>query len=203
MSIDALGSGSASFHVRQQTQQRRVRAADAARTQQAGGGYDQTQYLRDLNDRLDANVTAGAWSGGASPFGKNSAPQVMVHPDFLRIMHDDPAKGREYEDAINKYAKEEQAFRKSIAAQGGTVDSMGMYIDEEGGMYVFSYTTTPKRGGGKDEEELQAGPEESMEELLEKLAEKRREEQAEARRAAEKDAAAEASGTGQMVDELA
>ncbi len=189
MSVNSMGGGAANYNIHQQTQ-RRAQAADAAQAQQTGGEYDQARYLRELNERVDANVIAGAWNG-RNEFGSKNGSTVMIHPDFLRQMHDDPELGAKYESAINAYAKSDAEGRKMLEAQGKEILSSGMYIDEKGEMNCYM-STVSEHGGDKKTGKT---PKELMEEMLERIEEKRREE-----KRAEADAS---SGTGGIVDTTA
>ncbi len=198
-----------------QQMQKRTQAADSARAQRTGGEYDEAQYLRELNDRLDANVISGVWNH-KDEFGSSDGSTVMIHPDFLRRMYDDPELGAKYEAEINAYAKSDAEGRKRLEAEGKTITSSGMYIDENGEMNSYM-ATTGEYGGGKangpgaakekgektPKEKGEKTPKELMEEMLERIAEKRREEMAEAKHVAEEEAADKSTEPGQIVDTMA
>ena len=199
MSVNGIGGASANYNVQQQVQ-RRARGADATGAQKPAGEYDQAKYLQDLNSRLDATVIAGEWNG-RDEFGSANGSTVMIHPDFLRLMHDDPELGAKYEAEINAYAKNDAEGRKRLEAQGKTITSSGMYIDEKGEMNCYM-ATTGEYGGGKPEMAKKT-PKETMEEMLERLAEKRQKEKLEAERIAGEEVVEKRTEASYTVDTLA
>lgn len=211
MSVNGIGGGANNALYQQML--KRAQGADAAQgaqaQQRAGGAYNEADYLRELNDRLDARVVGGVWNG-KDEFGSEKGSTVMVHPDFLRVMHDDPAVGAEYEAKINSYAKSDAEGRKRLEAQGYNINSSGAYINEKGEMN--SYMSVSKAYGGDDKVEMtkttkkkdedEKTPKELMEEMLERIQEKRLEEKRQAERAAE-EISAEMRVTGNVVDTVA
>jgi hypothetical protein len=170
-----------------------ARAADAAGTQKTAAEYDQANSLRDLNSRLNANVIPGAWNG-KDAFGADRAT-AMIHPDFLRTMHDNPEIGAAYEKKINDWAEIDAGVRQRMAAQGNTITSLGMSVDKNGtenyhmaGVMTGGSPDKPEMTKVEKDKDDKKTPKELMEELLEKLAEKRQEEKAEAKRAADAEA---------------
>lgn len=172
MSIAVGNSASASNPVYQQLKS--TTAGSAAK------GYDQNQYLEELNRRVKAPVIAGAWNG-KSPFG-SARPTVMVNPAMLKRMHDDPQAGAYYESQINIFAEEAQRIIQQEEAKGNTVTAMGMYIDENGEMSGFMSGTM--KGGSESESSGKKvkSVKELMKELQERLMEKKAEEKLEEKR---------------------
>ncbi len=204
MSVTGIGGASANYSVQHQAQ-RRARGADATGSQKPSGEYDQAKYLQELNSRVNATVIPGAWNG-KDQFGANGAT-VMVHPDFLRKMHDDPALGEEYEAKINEWAEIDAASRKRLEEQGFTVDSVFMYIDENGDSAAHGQIS---RSGGDDKPEAvkakakdKKSMKEEMEKMLERLAEKRQEEKREAERIAGEEVVEKRTEASYKVDTLA
>ncbi len=189
MSTNGIGPG-ISANASYQQALNRAQNAGAARPQRTPGEYDQSRYLRELNERLDARVIPGAWNG-KDQFGSEKGSTVMIHPDFLRKMYDDPELGAKYETEINTYAKLDAEARKRLEAQPGMkINSSGMYIDEKGEMHSYMVTTRTSEGPKDDKDDAaKAGgkktAKELMEEMLKKLEEKRQEEKVEAERVAE------------------
>ncbi len=182
MSMNVNGSGSGSVYQQQLQKQKQAQQSTAASTSgKTNGEYNQSQYLKELNERVNANVIAGAWNG-KSQFGSGDRTTVMVHPDFLRKMHDDPALGEEYEGAINGIAEYQDKARKQLESQGIEITSSGTYIDENGEMSGYTVVTT---GGGGDKEmartDKKKTAKELMEELQEKIMEKREAEKTQAK----------------------
>jgi hypothetical protein len=189
MSINGIGGG-ANYTVQQQAQ-RSARGADAAGMRKPAAEYDQDRYLQDLNSRLDANVVAGQWNG-RDRFGAKNVSTVMIHPDFLRAMHDDPATGAKYEAEINAYAKIDAESRKRFEARGMTLDSSGMYINEKGELSSYAVVSSAQEGPADKPEMVKAKDKEDMkselEKMLERIEEKRAKEKLEAKRLAEAEA---------------
>jgi hypothetical protein len=213
MALSGIGGGSANYTVQQQAQ-KRARGADAAGMQKpVAAEYDQTAYLKDLNSRLNASVIPGAWNG-KDAFGADKAT-AMIHPDFLRTMHDNPEIGAEYEAKINEWAKIDANTRERMAAQGHTITSLGMSVDKDGkeSYHMAGYNNGgPGGSGGKPEmtkvtkdKDDKKTPKELMEEMLKRIEEKRQEEKLEADRAADAEAAAKLteSDAGYFVDTMA
>ncbi len=186
MSMKVNGSVSGSVYQQQLQRQKQAQQSTAASTTgKTNGEYNQSEYLKGLNERVNANVIAGAWNG-KSQFGSGDRTTVMVHPDFLRKMHDDPALGEEYEGAINGIAEYEDKARKQLQSQGIEITSSGTYIDENGEMSSYAVATT---GNGGDKKEMartdkKKTAKELMEELQEQIMEKREAEKIQAKKVA-------------------
>ncbi len=198
MSTGGIGGASSNSALYQQML-KRTQAADSARAQRTGGEYDQAQYLRELNERFDANIISGVWNGKDKFDHGSPNGTVMIHPDFLRVMHDDPAIAAKYEETINTFAKTNAEAKKLAESQGRTLTSSGMYIDEKG--EISSYAVMESSDDGKS-----SGPKtlkELMEEMMERLEEKQREEMAKAKQLAGKEAADTSTETGRIVDTMA
>lgn len=142
-------------------------------TDGANGNYNQSAYLSELNKRVNVNVIAGAWNG-KSAFGSNQGYTVMIHPDFLKMMHGDSELGAYYEEQINILAEEGERFKQQEEAKGNIIHSQGTYIDENGEMSSYcSFTMTSDGSGGT----VKTGNKtKSAKELMEELQEKREEE---------------------------
>jgi hypothetical protein len=210
MSANGIG-GSSSTNALYQQMLRKTQAQQAqntGRAGQAGGEYDQDLYLQQLNDRLDANVIAGQWNG-RDEFGSKNGSTVMIHPDFLRVMHDDPATGAKYEAEINAYAKHDAEARKDLSAQGYTIDSSGMYINEKGEPSSYMAVSKPHTGGGDSPEvtkvtkKKEKSWKEEMEEMLKRIEEKKDKEKLEEQRRVEKEAAQAVAEVSSVVDTVA
>ncbi len=204
MSVNGIGGASANYNVQQQAQ-RRTHGADATGTQKSAGEYDQAKYLQDLNSRLNARVVAGAWNG-KDQFGGGGGSTVMVHPDFLRKMHDDPELGTKYEAKINEWAEIDEAGRKRLEEQGLTLVSSGMYIDENG--EDSAYAVVSKSSGDDDRPAMEKtknkkSMKEEMEEMLERIAEKRQKKKLEAERIAGGEVVEKRTEASYTVDTLA
>lgn len=72
MSMNVNGVGSVNAGAYQQMHK-------ASGVKGSAGAYDPNAYLKELNDRVNAPVIAGAWNG-KSPFG-SAQPTVMIHPE--------------------------------------------------------------------------------------------------------------------------
>ena len=198
MSTGGIGGASSNSALYQQML-KRTQTADPARTQRTGGEYDKARYLQELNDRLDANIISSVWNGKDQFDSDSPNGTVMIHPDFLRVMHDDPAIGAKYEEKIDNFAKTTAEAKKLAESQGRTITSSGMYIDEKG--EASSYAVMEGSDDGKS-----SGPKtlkELMEEMMERIEKKRREEALEAERIVEGEAAEKSIGAGRIVDTTA
>ncbi len=145
--------------------------------------YNQNAYLKELNGKVKAPVTAGVWNGKTA-FG-GATPSVMINPAYLQQMHGDPALGAYIEEQINAFADTAASIMQQHAANGNTVTSMGMYIDENGGMssYMQGTFTSPGGAGGITTTEKKN---KTVKELMEELQEKREQEQEQQRQNGEK-----------------
>lgn len=214
MSVNGIGGGANNALYQQML--KRAQGADAAQgaqaQQRAGGAYNEADYLRELNDRLDATVVPGAWDGKSS-FGAGGAT-AMIHPEFLKKMHDDPALGAEYEKKINDWAEIDAGIRERMAGTGNTITSLGMSVDKDGKeTYHMAGTFTSGGPGGKPETATAKSDDkktfrEEMEEMLERLEEERQKEKLDEKRRVENEAAAarvsgESSGASYSVDRMA
>ena len=146
MSTGGIG-GASSNNSMYQSMLKRTQTADSARAQRTGGEYDKARYLQELNDRFDANIISGVWNGKEQFDSDSPNGTVMIHPDFLRVMHDDPAIGAKYEEKINNFAKTTAEAKKLAESQGRTITSSGMYIDEKG--EISSYPVMEGSDDGK------------------------------------------------------
>lgn len=173
-------------------QQMRKQSAAAAETTEAKGEYNQSDYLKALNEKVDANVVAGVWNG-KSAIGSGDAYTVMVHPNLLQEMSADPEVESRYISELNTLAEGAESFKKSIEASGDELVSMGTFIDENGDMTtVVEVKSTAGTDGSVKTEKKTKSAKEQMEELREKLKEKREDEEKEAERIEEKNEAKQA-----------
>ena len=104
----------------------------ASGAKRSTGAYDPNAYLKELNERVNAPVIAGAWNG-KSAFG-SAQPTVMIHPAYLQKMHSDPETAAYIEGQINIFAEDAAKVKQQWESQGHQITSIGMYIDEKGEM---------------------------------------------------------------------
>ncbi len=138
MPMNGISVGSSSFTVQWQSLKR----------MQPDGKYNQAEFLRQLNERLGANINVipGEWYDPADDaakdaaglprserkqFGSRDVSTVMIHPDFLRKMHDDPELGARYESKIRDYDKTNDRSGDPLS-YWLRVTSSGQYIDADG-----------------------------------------------------------------------
>ena len=173
MSMNVNGTPSANTGAYQQ-----LHKASGARG--SAGAYDPNAYLKELNERVDAPVVAGAWNG-KSAFG-SAQPTVMIHPAYLQKMHSDPETAAYIEEQINIFAEDAAKVKQQWESQGHQITSIGMYIDESGEMsgYMEGWSE------GESISEKAEKRSKSAKEMLEKLEEKRKEKQKTEEKAAEK-----------------
>ncbi len=138
--------------------------------------YDQSAYLSELNQRVKANVIPGVWNG-QSPFGSSQGYTVMVHPDFLQMMHGDPELGAYYEEQMNILAEYGADFKQREEAKGHTIHSQGTYINQNGEMSSYVSFTMKSEGSGGNGGNVKTGKKtKSAKELMQELQQKLEEE---------------------------
>ncbi len=143
--------------------------------------YDQGAYLSELNQRVKANVIPGVWNG-QSPFGSSQGYTVMVHPDFLQMMHGDPELGAYYEEQMNILAEYGESFKQREEAKGHMIHSQGTYINQNGEMSSYvSFTMRSEGSGGSGGNVKTGNATKSAKELMQELQQKLEEEKKKAK----------------------
>ncbi len=152
MNITRTHSNSITIHLPSPKSMQRQEAArqtqKTQQTRQTDGKYNQAEFLREFNRRFgaDINVIAGEWYDPADEaakdaaglprderkqFGAQGVSTVMIHPDFLRKMYDDPKLADQYESKVRDYAKTNDRSGDPLS-YWLRVTSSGQYIDADG-----------------------------------------------------------------------